>query len=59
MQNLSFPEFLTEAFRCHVHHFQCLAVLVDLTAMKFVFRFMMVGIAVMLVWLGYVCDKSV
>ena len=25
MQNLHLLEFLTEAFRCHVHHYQCLA----------------------------------
>jgi hypothetical protein len=24
MQNLHLFEFLAEAFRCHVHHFQCL-----------------------------------
>jgi hypothetical protein len=26
MQNLYLLEFLAEAFRCHAHHFQCLAV---------------------------------
>jgi hypothetical protein len=43
-------EFLA-AFRCHVHHFQCLPVPVELAVMKFVFRFMVVEIAEMLVWL--------
>jgi hypothetical protein len=32
-----------------VHHFQCLAVPVELAAMKFVFRFMEVGLSEMLV----------
>ena len=41
-------EFLAEAFRWHVHHFQCLTVPVELDAM---FRFIVVGIAEMLLWL--------
>ena len=41
-------EFLAEAFRCHVHHFQYLMVPVELAAM---FRFIVVGIAEMLLWL--------
>ena len=41
-----------EAFRCHVHHFQYLAVPVELVGMKFVFRFMVVGIAEVLVLPG-------
>jgi hypothetical protein len=35
-----------------VHHFQCLVVPVELTARKFVFWFMVVGVAEMLVWLA-------
>jgi hypothetical protein len=31
MQNLQFLEFLSEAVWCHMHHFQCLAVLVEPT----------------------------
>jgi hypothetical protein len=30
MQNLHSLEFLAEAFQCHVHHFQCLVVPVEL-----------------------------
>ena len=30
---LNLLEFLAEAFRCHVHHFQCLTVLVELASM--------------------------
>ena len=30
MQNLHLLEFLAEAFWCHDHHFQCLAVPVEL-----------------------------
>ena len=37
MQNLHLLEFLAEVFRCLVHHFQCLAVLVELDVMKFLF----------------------
>ena len=50
-------EFLAEDFRCHVHHFQCLTVPVELAAM---FRFIVVGIAEMLLWLLYlIVSKSV
>ena len=52
MQNLHLPEYSAEAFRCHVHHFQYLAVPVELVGMKFVFRFMVVGIAEVLVLPG-------
>jgi hypothetical protein len=53
-------EFLAEVFQCHVHHFQYLADPVELAAMKFVFQFMVVGIAEMLVWLACVIvSKSV
>jgi hypothetical protein len=38
MQNLHLLDFIAEAFRCHVHHFQCLEVPVELIAMKLVFR---------------------
>ena len=38
MQNLHLIEFLAEAFQFHVHHFQCLTVLVEPAVMKFVFR---------------------
>ena len=55
MQNLHSLEFLTETFLCDVHHFQCLPVPVELAAMKFVFLFMVVGIAEMLVWL---CQRT-
>jgi hypothetical protein len=57
MQNLHLLEVLAEGFRCHVHHFQCLAVPVELATMKFVFRFMVVGIAKMFVWLACVLVK--
>ena len=50
MQDLHLPEFLAEAFRCQVLHFICLAVPVELAAMKFAFRFMVAGITDMLVW---------
>ena len=39
---------LADAFRCHGHHFQCLTVLMELSAM---FRFVLVGLAEMLLWL--------
>ena len=45
-QLLHLIEFLSEAFRCYVHHYQCLTVPVELAAMKFVFRFMVVGMFV-------------
>ena len=45
MQNLHLFEFLAEAFRCQVHHFQRLVISVELAATKFVFWFMVVGIA--------------
>ena len=48
MQNLDLLEFLAEAFRCHVHHFQCLVVAVELAVMEFVFRVTVVRIAEML-----------
>jgi len=42
-KNLSnLPEFLAEDFRCHLYHFECLTVPVELDAM---FRFMVVRIA--------------
>ena len=47
-------EFLPEVFRCHVHHFQCLTVPVELAAM---FRFIVVEMAEMLVCL--IVSKSV
>ena len=60
MQSLPLLEFLAEAFRCHVHHFQCLVVPVELAAMKLVFRFMVTEIAEMLMWLACVIvSKSV
>ena len=50
-------EFLAEASRCHVHHFQCLMVPVELAAM---FQFMVVGIAEILLWLlCLIVSKSV
>jgi hypothetical protein len=50
-------EFLAEAFRCHVHHFQSLTVPVDLAAM---FRFAVVGIAeILLCLLCLIVSKSV
>ena len=36
MENLHMLEFFAEAFQCHVHHFRCLAVPVELAAIKFV-----------------------
>ena len=41
-------EFLAEAFQCHVLLFQCLSVPVELATML---RFLVVGIAEMLLWL--------
>ena len=49
MQYLYLIEFSAEAFRCHVQHYQCLAVPVELTAMEFVFQLMVIEIAEMLV----------
>ena len=57
MQNLHLLEFLAEAFQCHVHHFQCLVVSVELAAMKFVFQFMVVGIEDVNVTGMCDCDK--
>ena len=34
MENLHLPEFLAEAFRCNMHHYQCLAVPVIFTLRK-------------------------
>ena len=51
MKSLHLLEFLAEAFRSHVHHYQCLVVPVELAVM-FVFRFSVVGIAEMLVLLA-------
>jgi hypothetical protein len=60
MQNLHLLEFLAEALRCHVHHYQRLAVPVELAVMEFIFQFTVVGIAEMLVWLACVIvSKSV
>jgi hypothetical protein len=52
MRYLHLLEYLTEAFRCHVHHSQCLAVPVELAAMGLVFQFIGVRIAETLVWLA-------
>ena len=49
MQNLYLLEYSAEAFWCHTNHYQCLAVLVKLAVMEFVFRFIRVGIAEILV----------
>ena len=35
---LNLLEFLAEAFRCHVHHFQCLTVLVELENTPHIFK---------------------
>jgi hypothetical protein len=48
MQNLHLLEILAEVFQCHVHHFECLATLVQLALMELIFRFMVVGISEML-----------
>ena len=54
---LNLLDFLAEAFRCHVHHFQFLTVPVELAAM---FRFMVFEIAEMLLWLlCLIVSKSV
>ena len=39
MQNLHLHEYSEVAFWSHVHHYQCLAITVELTAMGFVLRF--------------------
>jgi hypothetical protein len=45
---------------CHVHHYQCLPVPVELAVMVFAFWFIRVGMAEMLVWLACVIvSKSV
>jgi hypothetical protein len=54
MQNLHLLEILAEAFRYHVHRFQCSAVPVELAAMKFVFWFVVFGIAEFLMLLACV-----
>jgi hypothetical protein len=36
-----------------VHHYQCLVIPVELPVMDFVFHFLVLGIAEMLVWLAY------
>ena len=60
MQYLLLLEFLAKAFRCPLYHYQCMAVPVELAAMKFVFWFTVVGIAEILVWLACVTvSKSV
>jgi hypothetical protein len=46
MKNL---QYLAEAFRCHVHHYQYFVVPVELAVMQFVFHFIGAGIAEMLV----------
>ena len=43
MQNLQLIEFSAEAFRCHVHHYQYMAVPEELTVVVVAFRFMEVG----------------
>ena len=60
MQNFHLLEILADGFRYYVHHFQCLGVPVELAVIKFVFQFMVVAIAEMLVWLASVIvSKSV
>jgi len=54
MQNLHLLEILAEAFRYHVQRFQSLAVPVELAAMKFVFWFVVFGIAEIIMWLACV-----
>jgi hypothetical protein len=48
MQNLHLLEYSAEAFWCHVHYYQCMAVLVKLAVMGYVFQFIVVGITEML-----------
>ena len=43
-QVFAWSEYSAEAFRRHVPHYQYLAILVDLAAMRFVFWFIVVGI---------------
>ena len=50
MQNLQLLGCSAEAFRCHVHHYQCLAVPIELAVLVFYFLFIRIGIADMLVW---------
>ena len=49
-------EFLAEAFRCHVHHFRCLTVPVELAVM---FQFVVVGMAEMLLWVLWLLSQRV
>jgi hypothetical protein len=46
-------EYSSEAFWCHVHHYQSLTILVELAVIGFIFQFIVLGIAKMLVW--HVC----
>jgi hypothetical protein len=60
MQNLHLLEFSAEAFASVVHKYQSLVVPVGLAMISFVFRFIMVGTAEMLVKLACVIvSKSV
>jgi len=52
-KNLHSIECLAD-FWCHVHHYQSLAVLVELAVMGFVFQITVLGIVEMLVWLACV-----
>ena len=51
MKNLHLLELSVEAFRYHEHHYQCLAIPVELTVMVFAFQFIGDGMAEMLVCL--------
>ena len=57
MRNLHLLQYLAEAFRYHVNNCHCLHVLVELVLKWFVFRFIGVKIADMLVWPACVFDK--
>ena len=60
MQNLCLLEYSAEVFRFHMHYCQCLAVPVELAVMGFVFRFAVVGVTEMILWLlCMIVSKSV
>ena len=60
MQKLHLLGFSAQTFRCRVHHYQCLAVLVELAVMAFASWFIAIGIAGMLIWLACaIVSKSV
>ena len=50
IENLNLLLLSAEDFWCHGHHYQCLAVPVELNVVVFIFRFIGVGMAETLGW---------